>query len=610
MATGTPESTKLEGLLSPESPEKDVPKLRNDYKKLFEAAKNVAMARKGAKETSATTSGSGDDSKYSQLSSKDVDLLSKWLDTPDAQNAEYLNSCMANFEAYKKYVGDQVREYKKDLEKLAKEDKTFSEKSIPSYLKWFHEELDSQERAAYLKNKTTDAHDPARKRVVKEASDLFKYFENSNSKQTVESQKKKFSDKDLQGRQAEVADMKKKKNLLESVQLPSVVVEELKGAVLNAANADAAGKIISANLARHTALKDRFLKLPPPVQMENKENFKKMNLDARGKFLAGFEQKIAGYVGEYRRQIEERQEPDKSGLTLFSNVKESVPDSSADKYMKWFQKDLTLNGMRAAIEQSDLKNPERKTLRDKMREQLIKIPGNLRPAAIDEFNAADFEKRRDVIVKEWEEKCKKLAESPSGGNIVHRILRRIMGSAANTDIEKETKTWAVLRQVAIERQRYTLGLGHNARTNIEGEAAERGEDATLQHTQKVIEAVHDKKLKTDEGDLRLKADTLEGTPEAVTELRRALKPTVGDHNVKIAANVQLVDESSNVIIDTRDYMRGALARKRASIEKKVSPRIQQEARAEGLNLDDKQVQEDLQTANWDEIADENIRKAA
>lgn len=358
------------------------------------------------------------------------------------------------------------------------------------------------------------------------------------------------------------------------------------------------------------ALRKNFLKLPRMVQAESKDRFNKMGLDQREQFLKETERQVLKFTLQYRTQIEERQRPDKDGLTLFSSKPESQAGSSASSYMKWFKNDLTLAGMGAAVNMSDLRNPVRETERGKMRDLLPKIPGKTRTGAIKEFNEADLDERKN-LVKKWEEKSKKL-EGKSEGNIVHRLLKRLIGSSANMDVEKPMEAWTVMNEITMEKRRNSLRLGHSAKTNVTKEAAEKGETGTLDRTQKIIGAVHDEKLKTKDGKLRLKAETLQATPGAVEGLMRTLKQVgIDDSNkAQLAADIQLVTQAGVEIIDEREFIAGELQRQLGVVRKKVAPVIKQALIGEGVNLDDKQLDEQLKTADWEEMGKEKIRRAA
>ncbi|MFA6520892.1 MAG: hypothetical protein WCT53_00705 [Candidatus Gracilibacteria bacterium] len=583
------------------SPDKDVGKLRDQYKDLLENEKKAMQGESGK---------SYKDRKTDVMSKKDLAAVEKWINSPDSQDAAALKYCIDNFEKGKQSVKRQVDAYKKQLEDLAKKGE-FSKESISEYLKWFHEDLNFQEREQYLSSKNTDAQNPARAKTLHEANDLFKFFTNPASKKAAEDQRKLFDKKDLQGRQKEVEVMKTKRKLLEDSKLPHVVRESLKGQILQL-DASATSQTINKALDRHKIIKARFLKLPRMVQAESTAAFKEMGFDQREKFLKETESKVLKFTMQYRTQIVERQRPDNDGLTLFSSKPIIQTGTSANSYMKWFENDLTLAGMAGAVSSSDLQNPERRTVCDTMRKQLPKIPGKMRAAALKEFNEADLDERKTVIIPKWEEKCKKMEANAGEGNIVHRLLRKIMGTSANEDVQRPMEAWAVMNEITKEKRRNSQRLGHSAKTNVAKEAAEKGETASLDRTQKIIGAVHDEKLKTQDGKLKLKADTMMATPGAVQSLKRTLKQVgIDDSNkAQIAGDVLLVTQAGVVITEEREFITGELQRQLGSVRKKVAPVLQKLLVGEGVNLDDKQLDAQLKTADWEEMGKEKIRRAA
>lgn len=539
---------------------------------------------------------------------KDREACLKWLEQDsESRDPQALKMRIDHLKSsgVDQKIKDQRDQYLKELEPRAKSG-LIREETMQERLDWFLNKLSFQEREEILKTKDgkkDDLFNKDRVEVFNQFKDLYKYF-------SYLPLHKKFAGLELDDRKKMVAELKAKKGLLTGGVLPTIVREKLKAECADS-DLDTCKKLVAEAQMKHNAQKERFRKLPRPVQKEYMEKFKDLLLPARQSLLADIEQKIGRYSEQYRAQIKEKQRPDSDGLTLFSNVPEDVPASSSKRYMDWFSRELNIKEMGDAVSNSDLNNPERKQRCEEMKAILKTLPPKDKSSAISEFNKADLERRREIIARypNVEKGASSAPASAEKKGFIQRMIRRIAGSSNHADIEQKIEAFGIGNEIAERRKRYQIS--HGDRENLNAKAAERGQTETVKRTQKLENAIHSEHLKEKEtGGVKIRMDTLETYQGERHALRRALKVDLDNPNAQLAGDIHLKTRTGDVINDAREYQRGELKRQLTTVEQSMENAVAAEAALQGETIDKKAIQEELKKTDWKNLAKETIRRAA
>ena len=550
----------------------------------------------------------GEDNQIS--SEEDVAENRAWLESnPASRDPKELRAFIANYEKAVALDKDLLHQWEEKLNRMAKSDDPkkpplLAAKSISDYVAWFRKQKTGK-KMEYLKK--SDLDDSNREKTV---SEFMAAIETAGKVPGISAGKlqMRFANADLQNREKIVAELKKKSWLIASGVLPTIVRAELWRRCIDASEEKCAQLVAEAQHT-HNIQKARFVDLSPVIQEEVREEFKKMLLPAREAFLIKLEKELQEYEGRYSGKMHQKQQPDKTGLNLFSNRPESESDSSAAKYMDWFKNKLTRKGMRDAINHDDLDRDERSEKRDEMAKILTSKPQERRAALISKFNAAELSGRSILILEQQKEA--RTGSGPGEGEkkgVLRTLLRRLLLSSQHEEVGKTMETFSVVNEITERRKRFKLA--HHVRDKTASKAHEEGLAETLDETKKLEQNTTLDPLREKDGGIRVKLDTLESHKDARTQWKQVLKPNLGDPNVKLSADMTLRTRTGEEVIDERQYQQGELRGELDRVKDAITPLLQQEARAHGLGATEKETQEVLDGADWKHLGDEVIRKAA
>lgn len=520
-------------------------------------------------------------------------FLKDWLRTTEGKDPVELKKFLKSYPESVESDRRLVEDFDKKVDEAIRKGLLLA-KSGPEYKNWIREQKTEDKRKFLGKS---DLDDINRTKVVVEFDEFNKLFKSPDLK-------KRFDKEDLQKRQKTVAELKEKKKVIESGILPSFIRAKLfeKSATMNV---DEAKKMHGEALKTHDTLKTRFIKLPPTVQMDETERFKKMEFKDRQKWLDGAEAKINGNVNQYRAKILKMQKPDANGLTLFSSTPEQTPGSSAKSYMDWFRNKLTLKGMDDALTKSDLEDPRRKQNCDEMAKQLKKTPKAKQAQTIGEFNASDLSRRIELI------ETHKTNSAESGiddtkKNWLERTFVKIFTSREHEKAANDIETISAAMEIAKRRERYQQA--HGVQPDMQKDAAKRGLTETMKKSNSVIGAVHSEKLHEKDGGLKVKIDTMETERGGRTELLGALSHDVDKTDATLAGNISLERRDGTVVNDAKAYRHDVLPQELKPIQEETAKILTDEAANSNVEITEQQIRGELKkTAFWEEMAKKAIR---
>lgn len=506
--------------------------------------------------------------KSSILNEKDQKAMLDFLQTAEGKNPDTLKMMLEHFPEAEKSAEKINKEYKTQIEKEIAEGR-FAKKSAEDYTKWF-KELSFKEKTDAIKNKSTDLHDPKRQKLL----DAFNGKTEFGGAFIPAAVRNEFRDQFFNG------DIEEREALLKQI------------------------------AAQHKKLKERFLALPKEAQAKYHEKFKELGLAEREKLL----KKIAAEKGKKTpEQIgSEKLELQRMDNDFCTETKKMAEDNllapkSKLEYDQWF-KALPLEQKRSMATRSELhtKMRERVNTRNSFY-KLIKDSPVARTRYELKFRNADLDERKEILDKITHPE-KEQAQTGGVKNWLTGVLKRIFGSRSHSDITKKMETFAVTNELAERRRRFRLT--HHTREENAQKADEKGMEQTSEQSQKIQGAAGIREMQDEKGGMKVKLDVLESHTDERYKLKRALKPQIDDPNAKLSANITLRKRDGEEVIDERAYQRGEIAHELGSIQQSLKPIIEQTARAQGITLDEKQIDEELKNANWKEHGKDVIRKAA
>lgn len=547
------------------------------------------------------------------LTDEDKKVCLAWLETdPGSRDLKALKDRIDHFKqggtggALNEAVVEKTVQYRQIMDKLKQEGAIRGE-TIKDRIAWF-EKLSFKEKAEILNtldHKRDDAFDPKRKATHDAFKKLVSYFGNVPAY-------REFLGKEQKDREKMLAEFTEKKKAVSSGVLPSIVRGKLR-IECGKVDVDACKKMMSEAQQKHAELKARYLKLPPLVQEEHKKELKEKQLPEREAFIGKLEQEIATLTSQYRGKIRSMQQPNAHGLTLFSNVPENVPGSSASTYMNHFEQKLTLKGMRDFVDHDDLDNPRRGELVTTMGTEILpRMKPTEQNKAIADFNRADLDgsqgkEGREQMVPKLRAITGAASSTESKGWI-QKAIGRLLRSSKHSEIDKKFQTWSVVNEVAERRKRFKL-VKHE-REDLTQKAAEHGQDETLRRTFAFEAATRLETLRKEDGGVKVKLDPLETHQDARESWRRVLKQDVDDPNAKLAGDVELRTKSGDLVVDERQYQKGELQRELEEVKKDLMPVLEAEAVTEGVAFDAQTAQQVLEDEDWQTHGKEEIRKGA
>lgn len=528
-------------------------------------------------------------------SPQDIEENRRWLNSTSAFDPKKMAAFADQYPKSVKYDKDLIEKYDAKI-KGRIDAGLLARSSEKEYKEWFRDQPASK-KSEFLKK--CDLDDPARVKTKAEFDELNKKFPDVRLRA-------KFLESDLEGRQRIVSDLKEKKKIIEGIViLPSIVRSAL---FHSCANVDVATckKTAAETQKKHAELKKRFISLPPLVQEENRENFKEMLLDEREKWLAGIEIKIRQLTASFKDKIRQKQQPDATGLNLFSNISEKTPGSSSNTYTDWFQNKLTINGMKASLQHSDLDDPKRETRRKEMSEILPMLGASDRERAKQEFNSSDLEKREQITAKYRNSKNSTDGEKRG---FFQGILHRVLRSESSKTLKQKIETYSIVREITKRRRRFRL-LHHATSNNTMGKAAADESTHVLKSSAEFEKATELGKMRKDNGKVQVKLETLELNQDARTQWRRFLKPDIDNKEAQLAADISLKTRAGNEVNDEEIYRRTELAAELAQVKSTAMPLINEAVRNSGIVMSSPQLKQELDSADWEANAKSVLKKAA
>lgn len=530
---------------------------------------------------------------------KDKDACLKWLEQDsEGRDPQALKMRIDHLKSssMEQKIKEQRDLYLKELEPRAKSG-IIREETMQERLDWFLNELSFLEREEILKTKDSkkdDLFSEERVKVFNDFKKVFKYF-------AYLPLYKKFVGLELTDRKNLVAQLQVKEALLKSVVLPTIVREELKQKCVEA-SVDTCKKLVEEVEGKHTQLKDRFHRLPGPVQKEYLKKFKEALLPKRQSLLVEIEGKIRSYREKYSRKIKEKQTPGADGLTLFSKVSENVPGSSAYRYMhEWFLSKLTLKKMAEAIDvDPDLDNPERAKLCNDMGKILKTLPPKDKAGAIEKFNRANRAGRRSLIAQHSGAHPETAGIFQKAKEWLTGTIKNIMFSSKHTKVEETREAYAIGEVVAEQRRRYQIANHDHA---------DAKPSEMVKKTEEFEKAVHSEYLHGPDGKVEINLTRLKTYKTDRKGVLRALKPTVYDPNAQLADTFRLRRRSQELVRgDVTEGYRDELEWARGELRESVGNVLETEALGQGLSIDKKEMQEVLEQTDWKTLGKEVIRK--
>lgn len=496
------------------------------------------------------------------LSEKDKAAMLDFLQTEEGKNPDALKTRIEHFPQAEKSVEKLNQEYNEQLKK-EKETGRIAEKSIEAYEKWF-KGLSIKEKTEFVKSKSTDLHNPKRQKLL----DAFNGKAQLDGVFIPAAVRNEFRDKFFSG------DLEEREALLKQI------------------------------AAKHKSLKERFLKLPKEVQQRFRNQFKELGLADREKLLKTIAEKKGNGEPSPEKREAEKVESQRLERDFGAKMKKMVAENlisplSVSAYQKWFS-GLRLDEKRQALQHCDLDNPERKRVRD----EFYKFPPETQKKYDLRFRNADLNKRKLIL------DSIKQSEKPSEqkSSWIRNFLRRFTLSSGRSDIKEKIETFAITNEIAERRHRFRLT--HHTREESTQKAEKSGLDKTAKDSRRLAQATELSALQKAKGGIKVKLDTFEHHAEARHKWKRMLKPNIDDKNAKLSADITLRTKAGDEVIDERAFQRGELQRELDAVKKTITPMLHSEAASLGIKIDNKQIQEELQKAQWEKYGKEVIKKAA
>lgn len=503
--------------------------------------------------------------KSSVLNEKEKQVMLDSLQTAEGKNPDTIKMMLGHFPEAEKSADKINKEYNTQIAKEIAEGR-FAKKSAEAYEKWF-KELSFKEKAEVIKAKSTDLHDPKRQKLL----DAF-------------NGKTEFG----------------------SVFIPAAVRDEFREKFFNGdlEEREALLKLIA---AQHKKLKERFTALPKEVQEKYREKFKGLGLADREKLLRSIAEKKGEKSTEQKGA--EKIESERLYNDFCAETKKMVEDNtlapkSKIQYDEWF-KALPLAQKRSMATRSEIhsKMKERIKTRDDFYTAIKKSP-DMRAKYELKFRNADLDERKKILGTIQQNE----SQTPQKTSWLKNFIRRLTFSSGHGDIKEKIETFAITNEIAERRHRFRLA--HHTREESAQKAEDRGMDETAKDSRKLAQATELSSLKDAEGGMKVKLDTLEHHAEARHKWKRMLKPNIDDKDAKLSADITLRTKAGDEVIDERAFQRGELQRELDSVKKAVAPVIDLEAHHAGINVTQKQIEEELKKADWERHGKETIKKAA
>ncbi|MEK7528476.1 MAG: hypothetical protein AAB592_01805 [Patescibacteria group bacterium] len=395
------------------------------------------------------------------------------------------------------------------------------------------------------------------------------------------------------------------------------------------------------------ALHGIFEKLPEIMRKGHKKAFEAMPLDEQPEFVKML------FVQAYKTKISQMQLPGEEGLTLFA----PDPYPSAASYRAWFE-GQKLADMPRLLENSDLDDtlkPERKLYVKQMTEILKNVKSPITKARVrDEFNNSDLTMRGSLIrqyknqppkedtepVKKTESSQEDTSAADKQGDIrkkralFQEALEEQVSGTPNTELEKEARVYSLFREVAERRRR--AEVRYNVQTVDKLQEAVSGNSEQVKKEQRLQEGVtafdrdkseieHETGLQRTDDDkaeaigkqqpkpefsdsIRLKETQLRTDTNAMSALRRELKPGYGDHNA-ILTSTRLINREGREIFTT-EALHSELPRIQDGIAAKILNLVSTRAHAQGLELNAKDRKDGVDSLDWDKLHHKTFEQAA
>ncbi len=335
-------------------------------------------------------------------------------------------------------VERQVKGFEDQID-VAIDKRLFSKESKKAYLKWFREDVSFMEKSDYVKNKSTDLHDPKRQDVLdqwdgkSEVKGVGVYIPEAIRKEN----EKEFLGKDLQERQKFLTNIAKK----------------------------------------HKALRDEFHLLPEELQKKYADSFKKSGIKGREKLLqSSINPELKKLKGQEGPQTKEHSENAESRvLTQQYTVKmgqmkkdKLLSESSLAKYKTWFEK-LPLKGKQKMLNNSELDT--RMADRVRTRDEFYKIPQKDRAQHEAAFLSMDLDERDDFLKTLNGEETTKNKPHEYPRSHIQNVIKDIINDPA---MHERRVIYTILRTHIEQRKRAELNLNARRVEDLARKAGDRG----------------------------------------------------------------------------------------------------------------------------------------
>jgi hypothetical protein len=376
--------------------------------------------------------------------------------------------------------------------------------------------------------------------------------------------------------------------------------------------------------------------LPGPIKSEAHQKLLDMPIEKAQRELAKIETERKDLAEAYRDEIikvqreNQHKEPlmkagMQAGLSFFSTEAEGQSGSSAQRYTKWFENELTLGHMRKMVKGSDhnpANNPKRRLLVNVFAEILTELPEDKREAARQEFNKAEITGRQMIIGRYGGtarlEKQKATAEAAnaekteadkelSNESFVEKTASDIILSNEHRDVQIESETAAVVGE-AVKRRKRAEHLLKGEKT-AGGLMEEMREQEGLLHQQQIIEeSTSDTVTRDEDGAVSLSLVELRNQDAVRQSLLERQQIGLGEANTR-DANVELWDASWNkigaeeaektMVVNTQNAMRAA-----------VLPFVKKAVIASGRAMDDDRIAQIIERQDFSGEQEAIIGEAA
>lgn len=332
-----------------------------------------------------------------------------FLKSDEGKDRKALQGCIDTFHEAEQSVGKLVQDYKTQLTEECAAGR-FAKKSVDAYRKWF-EGLSYTEKAKYIKEKSSDLHNPKRKELL----DIF------NGKEEFD-----------------------------GVRIPEAVRREYKGEFLSA-DMEERESLIRRLAKRHKELKSAFLKLPKEIQEKFREKFKASTLRERERLLKSMgAEGIENKTDKSPEEAENRQLIKDYDEKMISLIRENLfSPLSMKAYQEWFRA-LPLAEKRKNLQRSDLNGPEKLKERITVRDTFMALDPAAQKKNGLRFRNADLEGRKAILAG-MNQTVSKGSTNSYPENIMRHTLEQAMESprlAQTRMLYTEMKEVATLRRRA------------------------------------------------------------------------------------------------------------------------------------------------------------------